>query len=498
MSKNLVLALLVLSNSAFAINSTPSAGKKFIAIMGGGSEPADKETTIFDDSMKNLGTFLKGSPAWTPTVSFNGGHTTTESIIANGIGKRGVTNQPFTKEEYARIIEDYKNKITSGQIKSGDQLLVWIDTHGALQQPGERSHSISAANGSAAANLTTLAGSSLVNMDQMQSLIDLAAAKGVKLGVMDNSCHSGASLALSNPNTCIVTASGPNHFGYSNWGSIMGSNLKAGKTLEDVFLETLNERDDAAFPMISSPVGQEIQNELYPLATPFFYSFSDNPGHNKLSAFLEGQVIKNQCDQADLSFQELLTFSQEVEAMVKPANKKGPNYNAFRDAVSEYQILLEQIRNDLTAMKITDLDRVGPAPCAPFQGFYEDGRPAPITEQCRMKGWTHKEMLAMDWDAEIARISNQQAASADPQEKNWLGVQVEWFRKSKHETAQIVAANPNYTQFLNYYKTLPQLQSRTHALSSKVSVATQKLYTDLYKAKSQTDTRPNPCKDFVI
>lgn len=499
MSKNLILALLVLTNSAFAINSTPSAGKNYIAIMGGGSEPADKETTIFDDSMKNLGTFLNRGTAWTPTVSFNGGHTTTESVIRNGIGRRGVTNAPFTKEQYAKIIDDYKKKIESGQIKSGDQLLVWIDTHGALKGDGENAHSISAADGNAAANLTTLEGAPLVKMDDMQSLIDLAAAKGVKLGIMDNSCHSGASLALSNPNTCIVTASGPSHFGYSNWGSIMGGNLRAGKTLEDVFLETLNERDDAAFPMISSPVGKEIQDQLYPLATPYFYSYSDNPHHNKLSTFLEGQVLKNQCDQADASFQELLTFSQQVEDVVKPVGQTGPKYNAFRNAVSEYQILLEQIRNDLKAMNIASLEQVEAAPCAPFQRYLPDGKPAGAPEQqCRMKGYSHKELLSTNWDSEIARLTSQQAGIADPEDKGWLGTQIEWFKASKIKTQQLLAANPNYGQFLNYYKNLPELQTRTQTLSSKVSVATQKLYTDLYRAKSRTDTRPNPCKSFVI
>ena len=155
MSKKLILATLLISGALFA--QPAPAPKKFIAIMGGGSEPADKETTIFDDSMKNLGTFLNRGTAWTPTVSFNGGHTTTESVIANGIGRRGVSNSPFTKEQYSKIIEDYKAKLNSGAIKSGDQLLVWIDTHGALKADGETAHSISAADGNAAANLTTLA-----------------------------------------------------------------------------------------------------------------------------------------------------------------------------------------------------------------------------------------------------------------------------------------------------------------------------------------------------
>lgn len=490
MSKTLILVALLISGNVFAQN-------KFMAIMGGGAEPQDKETTIFDADVTELGSFLNRTTTWRPTITFNGGHTTTEGLIANGIGRRGVANTQFTKAEYERTIEDYKRKINSGEIKSGDQLLVWISTHGAIQRDGETSHSIST-SGAAAANLTTLDGAPLVNMDQMQSLINLASSKGIKLGIMDFSCHSGASMALSNPNTCIISSSGPKHFGYSNWGGLFGGNLKAGKSLEDVFLETLNERSDPAFPMISSPVGKEIQDQIYPMATPFFYTWNANPHHNKLTSFLEGQVIKNQCEEADRSFQQLISFSQEVEAIVKPAGKKGPNYNEFRNAVAEYHNLLDQMRTDLTGMNITDLESRTEKACAPFQSYFTDGKPSHVVEQCRSKPWTHKEMIAMNWDAEIARLSNQLAGSTDVQKKSWLETQKKWFENGKVKTAELLAANPNYATYMNYYKNLPDLQRRTWELANNVSKATQKLYTDLYRAKSRTDARPNPCKNFVL
>ena len=115
-----------------------------------------------------------------------------------------------------------------------------------------------------------------------------------------------------------------------------------------------------------------------------------------------------------------------------------------------------------------------------------------------MKGYSHKELLATNWDSEIDRLTNQQDGVSDPEDKAWLGTQIEWFKVSKTRSKQILVENPNYGQFLEYYKNLPELQTRTEALTSKVSVATQKLYTDLYRAKSRTDTRPNPCKKFVI
>lgn len=489
MSRALILSLFLLAPSAFAQD-------KYMAIMGGGAEPQDKETTIFDADVKEVGEFVNRNREWEPTITFNGGHSVTEGLITNGVGRRGVTNKQFTQEQYSKTLDEYIRKINAGEIKSGDQLLVWISTHGAIQQPGETSHQIST-TGASASDLTNLTEATLVDLDKIKTLRDVAESKGIKLGILDFSCHSGASMALSSPNTCVISSSGPKHFGYSNWGGIFGNNLKKGKNLEEIFLETLNERDDPAFPMISTPVGRSIQNEIYPLATPFFYTWNANIGHNKLTPFIEDQVTKNMCEEADRSYDALIQFSLDVEQRIKGDRRRGPKYDQFREAVTQYHTLLSQMRDDLTGMNIAQLDSRTLTPvCAPYNKIQTDGSKI-VEQQCMQRPWTHKQLLAMDFAKELERLERQKAGK-NPQDIEWIDTQKMWYQQAQTKTAELIAATPEYQRYKDYYKSMPDLQSRTWSLASNVSKKTQELYTELYEHESKRDTRPNPCKDFVL
>jgi hypothetical protein len=116
-----------------------------------------------------------------------------------------------------------------------------------MASENEKGHKISV-NGKASSDFTTLSGNKLVSTNQLQGLIDIANKKGIKLGIVDLSCHSGASIALANPQTCIVTSSGPKHFAYSNFPCYLINNLEKDKSLEDEFLQTMMDSNDIAFP----------------------------------------------------------------------------------------------------------------------------------------------------------------------------------------------------------------------------------------------------------
>ncbi len=150
--------------------------------LGGGGEPKG-ETTIFDNDVKLISGFIN-SPGWETTVSFNGGHKKTEDIISTKLPN--VKNAgPFVEANYNKLIKEMTDKISDGTLASGDQLMISIDTHGG-RKGKEITHKISL-SGSAATNLNTLAGATTVDLDKLQVLIDLAAAKGVKLAVIDMS-----------------------------------------------------------------------------------------------------------------------------------------------------------------------------------------------------------------------------------------------------------------------------------------------------------------------
>ena len=202
MCRHLFFLITFLSTTSLAY------AENHLLVLGGGGEPK-KDSTIFDNGINNFGENLKKSN-WKYEVSFNGGHKKTESILQMhySAGVAPITN--FTQDNYAILIENYKNKILKGEIKSGDQLMIIISSHGAQRIPGDLTHSISASGGTAL-DLNKLSGSKLVSLDKLQEIVRLTNDRGIKLGLVDLTCHSGTTLALKNnaPNTCIVTASGP-------------------------------------------------------------------------------------------------------------------------------------------------------------------------------------------------------------------------------------------------------------------------------------------------
>lgn len=62
--------------------SAPALATNELYVMGAGGEP-EGPTTIFDNSMRNI-VVLARAPGWQSTVSFNGGHATTERLVSNG------------------------------------------------------------------------------------------------------------------------------------------------------------------------------------------------------------------------------------------------------------------------------------------------------------------------------------------------------------------------------------------------------------------------------
>ncbi len=471
-----LILLLVFSTSVFAQS-------KHIVVMGGGGEPKG-DSTIFDGEVKRLGKYFDKNKDWKMEVSFNGGHANTEKILSETLGKYAGGSTHFTENSYELLIADYEAKITSGQIKPGEQLLLYISTHGALQQSKEKTHSIATGGGSAT-DLNNLKGASIVSLDKLQKLSDLAAEKGVKLGIIDSSCHAGSSLALKNDKTCVITASGPKHFGYSSFGERFASNMKKGKNLEQVFLETFVNRNETAFPMISSAVGVKLQDDLYSLITPFLYSYDDK--HDKLKAYIEKEVMNNKCEEAEENFNKIIALSQDME---RALNGKSSDFARFRQDLTDYFHYQNKIRNDLVAMdlpKFSQKEKV----CSDFQnGTYK-------TNYCME--YTLKEILSTDFDAEIKRFQEMKANAKDDKGMPWIDYNISNYEKMKVKKAEILVANPEYARYQDYYtKEIPKFEQESWSRALKVSKSLQNVYSKSYKTLSKDDTSPNPCKDFVL
>lgn len=477
MSKTVIPALLLtLSVSAYA-------AEKHMLILGGGGEPQNIETTIFDPELKSLGKFVNKNKMWSPRISFNGGHNVTEKIINQGIGKSAGQNTHFTARAYEQLISEYESKILRGEIKSGDQLLLYISTHGAQKQDKDRTHQIST-TGASSSDLTTLDNSSLVSVDRLQRLVTLAEERGVKLGLLDFSCHSGATLALKNPNTCIISASGPDHFSFSIWGTRFANNMSKGKNLEDIFLATFNNRPETSFPMISSPVGMDIQEEIYSLISPYLFYWKEERGRDKLSKYLEEQVISNQCEEAQARFGELLELLQNTSSILGGKNIS----NGLMTTLTEYQTLQKKMLDDLNKMGLKEMSLKKERFCS------EAVSSISYTRQTGCSEWTQKEIMMMDYDKVIRQY--QKMKETNP--AVWYDIAINNLHKARARKEALLSENPTLKDHENYYKNIPKLSDKTWNMAFKVSKELQKFYTEQYKARTKFDRRPNPCRDFVL
>lgn len=471
--------ILLLALSVSAIAQT-----KHIVVMGGGGEPKG-DSTIFDDEAQRLGRYFLKNQGWEMKVAFNGGHSKTEKILADGLGKVAGGSTSFTEQQYLKLLSEYEDKINSGDIKPGEQLLIYISTHGALQQKKENTHSI-ATGGGTATDLNNLQGASIVSMDKLQKLADLAAEKGVKLGIVDGSCHSGASIVLKNNKTCVISASGPKHFGYSSFGERFASNMKKGKNLEQVFLDTFVNRNETAFPMISTPVGMKLQEDLYSLITPFLYSYDDK--HDKLKEFLEQEVMDNKCDLAEENFNKIIALSQDMEAAL---NGKKSDFAKFRQDLTEYFQYQNKIRNDLVSMNLASLDAKEKV-CSDYQNGNHK------SNLCME--YSIKEILSMDFDSEIKRFQEMKS-KAGPNGNGipWMDYTMSNYEKMKLKKADLVSTHPEYARYQNYYKNeVPKFEQESWSRAMKVSKSLQNVYSKSYKALAKDNQEPNPCKDFVL
>lgn len=468
----------------------PLHAKNFMTFMGGGGEPKG-ESTIFDYQVKSMGKF-NGASSWDTKVSFNGGHKKTEELLSKGFSKQGVTNTPFTEESYNQIIKDYEEKIKIGQVQSGDQLMLIISTHGAQKKAKDVTHDISAKGGEIK-NYDTAEGSKLVSLDKLQNLATLAESKGIKLAIVDLSCHSGSTLPLSNSRTCVISATGPNHYGYA--GDSQGTftnafidKMKKGKSLEEVFLDARENFTDLSFPMISSPVGLEINKELYNPLTPYLYFY--DPKHDKFSPFIKEQAAKGEACSISQEHNELLSLISQFQK-IKNHSKDyyASDARKFQDTVKKYYAVLEKIRSEF--LKLSPVD-----PKAPEEKFCTDFESKNLKyTSC----WQYSVEEILSFNAKfMTELYENKLKNASEQNKVDIEVALSNAKKVAARQEQLLKENPDFIKRKTFFEAWPNLEFETDQLARKVAAEARSFYQAMYFNKSVSDKRPNPCKDFVL
>lgn len=475
---------------AFSLNSF--AQNNHLLIMGGGGEPK-RDYTIFDNEIDSLGDFVGQAKDWRASISFNGGHSKTESILERKFSTQGAKNTNFTPEKYNELIKDYVNKIKNNEIKSGDQLMVFINSHGSAGNDKYKTHSI-ATSKEVVTDFNNLNGGT-VPLDDLEELTELAKEKNIKLALIDFSCHSGTTMALKNPNTCIITSTGPDHYGYggtqSTFTATFAKNMEKGKSLEDVYLESRKSYRDSSFPMISSPIGLELHQEMYRPITPFLFYYS--PKNDKFTPFISGEVNSENpyCINGE-GLRVLEQLSREAERFMDSSLKaslKDKDFKKFNSAVLEYHSDLKDLHDKLSKMGVGKFKE--------REEFCTEYLKTSTLRGKECVTYTVQNIFTLDFD-KISGHFRTEAQKAKGIDKKIYEAMLTNFEKVKARKAELMSEYPELVNYKDFNEMMPELENKTRQLAGKVSTESQKLYYALYKQRSSKSTASNPCKDFVL
>lgn len=480
MKKTLALAPLL----AFHLLTTTARADNFMVIMGAGGEEAKPET-IFDTGIKNLASYARNSAGLKLEVALNGGHSETSAIIEKEFPSGTPTSQ-FRESDFKRLIDQYTKKLERGDIKEGDQLMIYIDTHGAEKDSGTKTHRVSTAEGTAV-NLDNLRGSTMVNLDDLEPLKKLAARKKVKMAIIDASCHSGNTIALADENTCVISSSGPDHYGYSSFGNAFPLAMNKGKTLEEVFLEVRRAEYPPSFPMISTSEGMSIYNELYAQLTPFLYSFDEK--NDKLTPYLlRNKSAANACI-TDSNFKSLMSTIDKIEEMNTVTKKvlwwtyknKEVDFTELKRLLTNYK----KIQDEAMA-KLAQLDSDQLKTKETIDGF--------------MGEYTWQELLQTNYDDHINKLSERMRAEPDETKKEEMANTLRFYSLAKTKQQEIQNAHPELATNVQRQKEVMRSLGDTRNIASTIALEERKLFDVMYKQaeKANPDKSKNPCHNFKL
>lgn len=495
------LGTVITSTSLFCYPALAKPDNHFL-LLGGGGEPK-RNYTIFDKEVENAGKFIS-SANWKSDTSFNGGHSQTEKILEQNFGKKGKGNTPFSPESFAEKIQTYKDKILSGEIKPGDQLMLQVSSHGAISNGDGLTHSIAAGPGTPQ-DLENLQGAKTVSLDDLEQLSALAEEKGIKLAILDFSCHSGATQALANSKTCVITSTGKNHFAYSGNNSTFSATftkaMEKGRSLEDVFLTAMENKKYASFPTISSQEGQAIHDQVYDHMTPFLFTGDNDLTFGKLDRFLKDSTKENACRVIPKHFEKLISFSHHMENLVKKRHtfffETKADFSPFRDSLKKYYERLNKMQSNIAYANARLSNERTEEFCESFLGPRKSNGEFPLRTSCPK--YSVREILLQDHDRFQPMLDKRAKAAKSKSEISEVQADRRRMKRLKAKKQELLASNPDFLEALDALEQLKEFRKGTQIMADDIARKFSDIYVGAYREiRKRKANQSNPCRDFKL
>jgi hypothetical protein len=493
---------LIQKNDLNQRNSLYNLEQNYITIVGGGGEPKGAATTQFDKSIVNLSTFVnENSDSYKTNINFNGGHSETEKIIAEKYSAHERING-FDEPNFEKIVNEYIRKLTANppEIKAGEKIILFISDHGG--EKDKNTHTI-AVSSSPITNMNNVQASETINLDFLAALTAAAQKANVKLAIIDGSCHSGNSLSLANDKTCVISASGPKHYGYGNFAEIFATRMKKGKNLENIFLETRNEINGNGFPEISTPEGMAVQDDLYPLLTPFMYFHGTYAARglelDKLDTWLKDNAKsydsqkcerKNDFDKLNnliTQLEDVHTFEKKSFFSKKIIVEKAVDLTELKKRIAKYREVQEKYLEALSSINLPDFNKK-----------------EVVTISGYMLNLTQKEIIGGNWAYHIANKNKDlQDPNLSEEKRKSLTISRDVYQVALDRSKVILAEHPEFQRYQNILNELKTNSQTSQEVATSIALEANKAYVLYYKnvqkKRLETDqAATNACKDFVL
>lgn len=477
--KYLLLILLLIFNFAQAKNN--------IVYLGAGGEDANKEDTIFDDGAVLFGKFYsKVKTNYDTIVAFNGGHKKTEAIIKKGFNGAKI-EKSFDKKTYDKIIADLKNKLSKDppDIKPGEKIMLFIDTHGSAKNDNQLAHNVSLAGGAIEDYNAGSSPEDSLDLSSLKELTELAEKKNVNMAIIDGSCHSGNTLALANSKTCVISGSLPNQYA-TDLTNFLAQKMRSGISIEEAFIQARAEADGTPFPMISSPAGMKVQNDLKGIIPFLFYheKIDDNFALDKIDNYFIAEANSNNDCKRNTETDELfrmLDFIKELNKKLK--GKSQINFQALKTKVKNYKEIHDSYISKIRATKITT-------------SFLNES--IEVNTEGLKQRVTRKDILATDYPGMIADKKADIAKMSDPKEMAHHTRYLKFYEKLNEEKTKLIA-NSKVTEYQQLIESIKKDERLFPDSFAKIGEEMRKVYTNYYRqtAKEMSEVS-NPCTDFKI
>ncbi len=476
----LILSLIIAAHAELSAQNS----QKQLYIIGGAGDPDTRVDTIFDPAFKTILEFLPNSD-WQATVRYDGGHDATKQMLDDN--NAIIPDQDsLSAGSFNKALDKMKNQAET--LPPGAQMLVYIDSHGAEKKKGQNiiTHEISVSGSSS--DLNSQSGSKHVNLDGLQDVIAIANKRGVKIAILDMSCHSGNTLALANDKTCVISATAPNLYGYSKFTERFVKKMKTGHNLESIFLSTRLENGDACLPMISTTAGKTLSAQEQSLAGFLTYRDNDDRRINKLSPLIYKEALSCEGHDSPLSRLQKLKKNLAVAFGNFQNGSQDPDLLALQKLVEDYQKLQTEIENELN-MKFPKLDKIE---TIELNYKEETGQTTTLSNK-----YDWKNLISTNWEKEVQAFRNQAKKEQNTTKRLNASAMADFLQNCSLKKAEILSKYPDLKNYQNFIDSAVEKIGNSEKMANKIAAAERQVYQKLYEKESKKSSS-NACKDFVL